>query len=115
MTSRRTLEHAERMEAAINGMEAEYRTMLTEALRACASGQPGLFGHNEHIRRGLKARPPVVNALSRLGDEIDRLRKRSGMRPFALRAEFEASRGRVAADAPSEAKQAQDWLKRLEP
>ena len=114
MTSRRTLEHAERMLAAIAEMEAEYRSVLIAALRTCAAGRPGLFGRNEHIRHGLRARPPVVNALSGLADEIDRLRKRSGMRPFALRAEFEASRGRAAPDAPGEAKQAQDWLKRLE-
>jgi hypothetical protein len=114
MTSRRTLEHAERMLADIAAMEAEYRAVLTTALRACASGRPGLFGRNEHIRHGLRARPPVVNELSGLADEIDRLRKRSGMRPFQLRADFEAARGRAASDAPGEAKQAQEWLKRLE-
>ena len=114
MTSRRTLEHAEQMQASIAAMEAEYRAVLTSALKACVAGSPGLFGRNEHIRHGLRARPPVVNELGRLGDEIDRLRKRSGMGPFELRADFEASRGRAASDAPSEAKQAQDWLKRLE-
>ncbi len=114
MTSRRTLEHAERMQAAIAAMEAEYRALLVSALRDCAAGRPGLFGRNEHIRHGLRARPPVVNQLSRLADEIDRLRKRCGMGPFDLRAEFEASRGRAPADAPTEPKQAQDWLKRLE-
>ena len=115
MTSRRTLEHAEKMEAELATMEAEYRATLTEALQACATGRPGLFGHKEHIRAGLRARPPVVNELSRLGDEIDRLRKRAGLGPFELRAEFEAARGRVAPNAPGEPKQALEWLKRLQP
>ena len=114
MTSRRALEQAEKMEAALAALEAEYRATLTEALKACAAGRPGLFGHNEHIRPGLRARPPVVNELSRLGDEIDRLRKRIGLRPSELRADFEAARGRVLTDAPGEAKQALAWLKRLE-
>jgi len=115
VTSRRTLEHAERMAATLAAMEAEYRAVLITALRECAAGRPGLFGHNEHIRQGLKARPPVVNDLARLGDEIDRLRKRCGMAPFELRAEFEASRGRADANAPGEPKQAQAWLDRLAP
>lgn len=113
MTSRRSLDRAERMQATIAAMEADYRAALIGALGECAAGRPGLFGHNEHVRQGLRARPPVVNELRQLGEEIDRLRRRFGLGPFALAAEFEAARGRPAPEAPGEAKQAIDWLKRL--
>lgn len=113
MTSRRSLERTERLEAAVVEMEAEYRSTLVEALRACAAGRQGLFGHQEHIRSGLRLRPPVVNELSARGDEIDRLRKRLDMGPYPLRIEFEAARGRVGPGAPGEPKQALEWLERL--
>ena len=115
MTSRRALERTEKLQAALAAMETEYRDLLISALRACAAGRSGLFGRNEHIRHGLRARPPIVNDLSRLGDEIDRMRKRFGMGLFELRADFEAARGRVGPNAPGEPKLALEWLKRLEP
>jgi hypothetical protein len=112
MTSKRALERAELMQAQIAGMEADYRRILRAALRECAEGKPGLFGRNEHIRQGLKARPPVVNELLLLGEEIDRLRKRFGLKPFKLAGEFQAARGKAAPDAPSEPRQAHAWLAR---
>lgn len=114
MTSRRALERAEQTQAQIDAMEADYVATLTAALRDCAAGKPGLFGRNEHIRLGLKARPQVVNDLLGLGEEIDRLRKRFGLKPFALAGDFAAARGKAPPDEPAEPRLAQDWLKRLD-
>src|SRR5579859_4871928 len=89
-------------------LEAEYRANLVRALRKCAGGQWGLFGHNEHLT--LKAPlPDVVRGLIDLARDIDALRRRAGLEPFALHERFLVSRGRQSANAPGEPKQAQEW------
>ena len=47
------------------------------------------------------------------GQEIDAMRENLTMDPFALHAEFEASRGPVASSAVGEPRQALAWLERL--
>lgn len=93
-------------------LEAEYIAALTAALRQTASGTWGLFDHLED--RSARAKiAPVIENLDDLAQEIDRLRARLDLAPFALHDEFTASRGRVSAHAVGEPKQAQAWLDRL--
>ena len=51
--------------------------------------------------------------LIELGEQIDAMRAALGLEPFALLAEFQASRGPVPSNAPGEPKQAKAWLERL--
>src|SRR5580704_16662058 len=93
-------------------LERAYHAELMGALRECASGRWGLFGHNEHLEPRA-ARPAVVEALLDAGLEIARLRKRLGLEPYALHERYLASRGRVADNAPGEPRQAAAWLLEL--
>ncbi len=92
--------------------EAEYRTALIAALRATAGGRWGLFGHNSD-RYSRAAIAPVIAELAEIGEDIDAMRDRLGLPPFALHREFLASRGPVGPQAVGEPKQAQAWLDRL--
>jgi len=93
-------------------LEAEYRAALLDALRRVAAGSWGLFGHTKD--RAMHAKwAPVVTDLCDRGEEIDQLRSQLGIEPFALHAEFEASRGPVRSNAPGEPKQAKAWLEQL--
>ncbi|MET0137913.1 MAG: hypothetical protein ABW192_05970 [Sphingobium sp.] len=102
----------ERLDALRIEQEAAYRAMLVAALTSTAAGQWGLFDHNKDKTARAKV-APVVEALCDLGAEIDAMRDQLGLGPFALHAEFEASRGPVAPSAPGEPKQARAWLERL--
>lgn len=103
----------ERMEQRREELEADYTAELIAALKVTAAGTWGLFDHkaDKHARSRVK---PVIESLSDLADEIDDLRERLDMEPFALHAEFLAARGPVKSDAVGEPKQAQLWLERLE-
>jgi hypothetical protein len=93
-------------------LEAEYRSKLIAALRECASGRWGLFGHNDHLSR----KAPVVEAvqeLEELGRDLDALRARIDLGPFPLHERFLAVRGPVGPNAVGEPKQAQAWLAEL--
>ncbi|MFZ5793263.1 MAG: hypothetical protein ACRCS5_13330 [Sphingomonas sp.] len=94
-------------------IETEYRTLLLAALQRTAAGQWGLFGHTKDRAHAAKAAPTVLE-LTELGETADQLRKQLSMPPFALHADFVASRGPVSAHAVGEPKQAQAWLARLE-
>jgi len=96
----------------IGQLEAEYRSRLVGALRKCAAGRWGLFGHNEHLSPRATA-PDVVEDLFDVGRTIDAMRARAGMEPFPLHARFGASRGPAPANAVGEPKQAQAWLAEL--
>ena len=96
----------------INQLEAEYRSKLVEALRECAAGRWGLFGHNEHLSPKVRA-PDVVEELSDLARIIDATRARVGLGPFPLHEQFRTSRGAVSANSVGEPKQAQAWLTAL--
>ena len=102
----------ERLDARRIELEAEYEQALIDALRRSAAGLWGLFDHNGD--RWMRANwAPTVTDLCDRGRELDRIRDDLGLEPFALHAEFEASRGPVAPNAPGEPKQAQAWLDRL--
>lgn len=102
----------ERLDSRRGELEAEYRECLIAALRKAAAGSWGLFDHNpdKTARAAWKA---TVTDLCDRGQEIDDMRETLGLEPFALHAEFEASRGPVSTSAPGEPKQAQAWLDRL--
>ena len=102
----------ERLDAHRADMEGEYKEALIAALRVTAGGKWGLFDHNAD-RKIREATAPVIAHLAELGDAIDRAREQLFMEPFALQAEFLASRGPVAPQAVGEPKQAQAWLDRL--
>lgn len=102
----------ERLDSQRSALELEYRECLIAALRQTAAGSWGLFGHNEHLARH-HAPPAEVSQLCDMGDEVNVMRERLDMAPFALHEEFLASRGRVKPDAVGEPKQAQAWLDRL--
>lgn len=104
------MEKGERLSKRLAGLERDYNIVLEKALRDCAGGKWGLFGHNEHLHsHGI---PAELGELRELADAIDRLRARLGEDPFPLHRAFEAARGRVGANAPGEPKQARAWLER---
>ncbi len=102
----------ERLDAQRAILEEDYREALVAALRVTAAGKWGLFGHqkDKHIEA---AAAPTIAALTELGEEIDAMRETLFMEPYALHAEFLASRGPVKATAVGEPKQARAWLDRL--
>ena len=101
-----------RLDAQREEREAEYRTLLIAALERAAAGSWGLFAHTADKARKA-AWEPAVTELCDLGAEIDDMRERLGLEPFALHHEFEASRGPVPSTAPGEPRQAKAWLERL--
>ncbi len=102
----------ERLDAQRLELEGEYQESLTAALQAAAAGKWGLFGHNKQAGKAGSV-PTEVSELIELGEAIDSMRERLMLEPFALHAEFLASRGQVKSDAVGEPKQAQAWLDRL--
>lgn len=103
----------ERLDLRRAELETEYREALVAALQTTAGGVWGLFDHQQDRRTRIKL-APVVDTLTETGDEIDALRKQLDLPPFALHAEFLASRGPVPSSAVGEPKQALAWLKRLD-
>lgn len=101
-----------RLDALREEIERDYRTALIAALRTTAGGKWGLFDHRKD-KAARAAAAPVVAQLSEMGDEIDAARAQLDLPPFALHAEFLASRGPVGPEAVGEPKQAQAWLDRL--
>ena len=102
----------ERMDSQRLELETRYREALIEALKVTAAGTWGLFDHKADRARRAKV-APTVEALNELTAEIDDLRDRLGLEPFALHREFLAARGPVMSHAVGEPKQAQAWLERL--
>lgn len=102
----------ERLDIRRAELEIDYADALVDALSKAAAGSWGLFDH-QRDRHARQKWAPVVTNLCDLGQEIDRVRETLGLQPFALHAEFEASRGPVSSNAPGEPKQAQAWLERL--
>jgi len=102
----------ERLDIRRAELEVEYEDALVAALGKAAGGSWGLFDHQQD--RAIRAKwAPIVTELCDLGQEIDRMRDTLGLEPFALHAEFEASRGPVSSNAPGEPKQARAWLERM--
>jgi hypothetical protein len=102
----------DRLDSRRSALEADYKTMLLDALRKAAAGKWGLFDHNGD-RWTRAAIAPTVNELKEIGQEIDRARDILFMPPFELHQQFLASRGPVGPQAVGEPKQAQAWLDRL--
>jgi hypothetical protein len=103
---------ANKLAERIDELEAEYRSLLLKALRECAAGRWGLFGHNEHLVP-MSEPPHAVEELTDLAQVIDTLRLRIDLEPFPLHQRFRAARGRASANAIGEPKQAQTWLTEL--
>lgn len=102
----------ERMDSQRLDLETQYREALVAALEVTAAGTWGLFDHKAD--RAQRARvAPTVEALNELAEEIDHLRERLDLEPFALHAEFLAARGPVKSHAVGEPRQARAWLERL--
>ncbi|MFM5895378.1 MAG: hypothetical protein ACKOQM_13220 [Novosphingobium sp.] len=102
----------ERLDGQRVDAEIEFAALLIAALRETAQGSWGLFGHNSD-KFARKVWDPKVTELTDLGEQIDAMRATLGLEPYALFAEFLASRGPVASNAPGEPKQAKSWLTRL--
>jgi hypothetical protein len=102
----------ERLDGQRVDAETEFTGLLIAALRDTAAGSWGLFGHNSD-KFTQKIWGPRVSELTDLGEQIDAMRATLGLEPYALFAEFLASRGPVASNAPGEPKQAKSWLTRL--
>lgn len=100
-------------------LEAHYRDILIMALERCATGTWGLFGHNDDALRNNPAlaerlRPPELDELLALGDEIAALRERLGYAdPFDLHARLVELRRPPDANALGESRRARLWLDEL--
>lgn len=103
----------EKLDARRLELEVEYEAVLLNALQKVAAGSWGFFGHNNKDRAASAKWEPVLTDLCDRGEEIDQMRELLGIEPFALHADFEASRGPVLPTAPGEPKQAKAWLARL--
>jgi hypothetical protein len=96
----------ERLDIRRAELEEEYRAALI------AGGRWGLFDHQQD--RSARAKTaPVLAQLDELAQEIDAMRDTLGLEPFDLHPAFLAARGKPAADAVGEPKQAKAWLERL--
>ncbi len=97
----------------IQAAEADYTATLIAALRRCAAGTWGLFGHNDAPEGG-RYKSAEAEKLRELGEDICAMRARAGLDRFALHDAFEAARGRPGnSNAVGEPKQAKEWLARL--
>ncbi|TRW14661.1 hypothetical protein [Glacieibacterium frigidum] len=98
-------------------LEAEYIERLSTALRRCAAGRWGLFGHNDKVIEGLgkHARrqlvdPEVVELLA-IGEAIAAARKRIGVsEAFEPHRQLLEICAGSSANALGEPKLAQRWL-----
>ncbi|ETI64005.1 hypothetical protein C100_09670 [Sphingobium sp. C100] len=102
----------ERVDMRREELGAEYRDALIAALRVTAGGVWGLFGHKDDRWSRANAQP-VLDRLEELAGDIDRLRDQLAMDGFDLHQAFLGARGRPAADAVGEPKQARAWLDRM--
>ncbi|KQM21898.1 hypothetical protein [Novosphingobium sp. Leaf2] len=99
----------ERMENLRLDLEAEYRAALMAALEAAASGMRGLLDPSVDKATRAKA-APVLDDLAEQAAQIDDLREKLDMEPFALHRDFLARRRPAKAHEVGEAKQARAWL-----
>lgn len=106
-------------ERQLEALEASYRDLLLAALRRCASGQWGLFAHNERAlsQLGAVARSrlgdPSGDELLELGSKIERLRSRFGLESFALHERLLLMRSSHDSNTLGEPKLARRWLEEL--
>jgi hypothetical protein len=105
------------VERQLVALEDQYNAILLSALRACAAGRNGLFGHNDRaiagdspaMRRRLSN--PSVGELLDLGSRIERLRLKLGVTdPFAPHERLMRMRASCGDNTLGEPKLAQRWL-----
>ncbi|TCP65843.1 hypothetical protein [Sphingomonas sp. PP-CE-1G-424] len=101
-----------RLDAQREDLETQYRDTLIAALEKTASGSLGLFDRSPD-RRVRAAIAPTIDALNDMGADIDAMRDRLMLEPFALHRDFFAARGPVSASAVGEQKEARLWIDRL--
>ncbi|MDQ6926997.1 MAG: hypothetical protein M3154_12290 [Candidatus Eremiobacteraeota bacterium] len=111
----------EKAEGELAHLEARFRERLVAALRTCAAGEWGLFGQNGRVdprtpvHIAARLIPAGVDALLRLGDEIDELRSSLGFADKnALFARLKAYRRLRPESAPGEPQLARQFLAELE-
>jgi hypothetical protein len=111
----------DKAESELEHLEIRFRERLVAALRACAAGQWGLFGHNDPaLQRALgrnagRSIPAEVRELLELGAEIDALRSSLGFPDRnALYARLESYRRLRTESAPGEPRLAQQFLAELD-
>jgi len=103
----------------LEALEALYRDLLVAALRRCAEGEWGLFGHNDAAladlgKLGDRLLSKAATDLLALGAEIETLRHKLGYaEPFPLHARLMRMRTSADANTPGEPKLARQWLDEL--
>ena len=101
-----------RLDAQREDLETDYRETLIVALEKTAAGSLGLFDRTPD-RRVRAAIAPTIDALTEMGGDIDDMRERLMLDPFALHRAFFTARGPVSASAVGEQREARLWLDRL--
>lgn len=106
-----------RFEARLDALENQYRQLLLTALRECAAGRWGLFGHNDAAIKDLaqaarkRLQNPAAVELLKLGSQIEQDRRKLGYPDaFALHERFVRLRSSRSADTLGEPKLARQWL-----
>ncbi|MGD9843869.1 MAG: hypothetical protein AB7O60_03415 [Variibacter sp.] len=95
----------------LTALEAEYTSLLRDALRRCANGYWGLFAHNKTLFG--RSRDDWAD-LSDLATEVERLRQRLGYADaFAPHERLLRMRGKRDSNTPGEPVLARQWLKEL--
>jgi hypothetical protein len=93
-------------------LEAQYNSLLRDALRHCANGHWGLLSHNEIVFG--RARSDLIN-LSELAAEIEQLRQRLGYTDaFALHERLMRMRSSTDSNTLGEPILAQQWLEEMD-
>lgn len=96
------------IEMTLEGLEVDFRRILIDALHRCSNGLWGLFGQNDNALASL-SRPERKRLASSdasnlidLGNEINELRIRLGLPPYALYQRFLEYRRCRGANVPGE-------------
>jgi len=108
----------EKAEHHLRDLEQQFLTDLISALRDCAAGRWGLFGHNDHIAQNVPyLRSHYIDTAQRLieqGEVITRLRDELGFTDsFPPLERYLQYRQLTSANAPGEPKLAVQFLKEL--
>ncbi|HRO32556.1 MAG TPA: hypothetical protein PLQ03_04005 [Brevundimonas sp.] len=105
----------DRTEIRLAALEAEYRSLLIPALRACAAGRWGLLNDVDPADPVMaRLRPPEAEALEALGDRIASLRLTLGVaEAFPLHQRLMHERGLRGDNIPGEPRRARLWLTEL--
>ncbi|NRP19590.1 hypothetical protein LPJGGPFB_02847 [Ensifer adhaerens] len=107
-------------ETLLKALEAEYLTLLIEALERCVDGRSGLFGQNDgalaslgkRLRKRLSSHD--ASELLDLGSHVDALRRKLGYaEPFPLNQRLLKMRSSNTANSMGEPKLARAWLEEL--